>query len=526
MHRAAAALHVPAQAAISPLCAHTKRLPPPQNVRVGRMPAFRKNRSSANRRDARHFALGVVREAMDRGHVMFVDGSTLGGRNSGPTGAGVHIQRHRGAQTTRAIGVAKEANSFIGESVGLLEAASHAALDPDLRDHPVTTVCDCQPALKAAVRGTGLGRLTHALLRGAGRIIHVVWIPSHVGVLGNRRADEAAARAAEGMRTAEAETDLDLASWSHLKERVAAGVERLRMQEWQAALRAHARAAESRRAARSRREDREVQGRAGPQQGSEERGQVEGHWLQQVNPEGVPWTSQEWHAALRDHARAAEPGRAGGSSRAEGEAQGRAGPQQVSEEPGRAEGHISQQTNPEGLPWRSRHRGPVAQETQMARLRHGGARTRANKAWTFADAGRKRVGTLCACGEAEESIPHILLHCVRSLARRRRRDLRTHALFLADKRVQSLLHPDIPPPEPPDMTLATLLNCQASTRTSIAVEAEACACIRDTQGDVTQACTRVIYEVRGGARGRGRLGEGAGGACSAKGSGSRPLARG
>ena len=60
-----------------------------------------------------------------------------------------------------------------------------------------------------------------------------------------------------------------------------------------------------------------------------------------------------------------------------------------------------------------------------------------------------------------------------------------HALFLADKRVQSLLHPDIPSSEPPDMTLAALLNCQASTRTSIAVEAEVCACIRDTQGDVT-----------------------------------------
>ena len=54
--------------------------------------------------------------------------------------------------------------------MGLLEAASHAVMDRDLRDRPVTIVCDCQPATKAAVRGTGLGKLTHDILRRAGRI--------------------------------------------------------------------------------------------------------------------------------------------------------------------------------------------------------------------------------------------------------------------------------------------------------------------------------------------------------------------
>jgi hypothetical protein len=149
---------------------------------------------------------------------------------------------------------------------------------------------------------------------------------------------------------------------------------------------------------------------------------------------------------------------------------------------GRAGGHILYQMNPEGEPWHSRHRGPAAQETQMARLRQGGVRTRANKAWTHSDASRRLTGTRCACGEAEEDIPHILLHCVRSTARRRMRDLRMRALLLSDSRTQARHHPDAPPPEPPDTSLASLLNCQAGTRTAIAVEAEVCACIKVTQG--------------------------------------------
>ena len=76
----------------------------------------------------------------------------------------------------------------------------------------------------------------------------------------------------------------------------------------------------------------------------------------------------------------------------------------------------------------------------MARLRQGRVRMRANKAWKCSDAGRKRTGTRCACGEAEEDIPHVLLHCVRSAARRRMRDLRMSALLLSDQRIQALLH--------------------------------------------------------------------------------------
>ena len=97
---------------------------------------------------------------------------------------------------------------------------------------------------------------------------------------------------------------------------------------------------------------------------------------------------------------------------------------------------------------------------------------RGNKAWTL---GRKEESAnrslKCECGEADETVEHFLIGCVRWTNQRRRRDLRVHDLF----------HPGDTNPDP-HISLSMLLHCPLTTRKTLRVEKEVCEFIRRTKG--------------------------------------------
>ena len=108
----------------------------------------------------------------------------------------------------------------------------------------------------------------------------------------------------------------------------------------------------------------------------------------------------------------------------------------------------------------------------MARLRSDLTRLRGNKAWTL---GRKdgdgNRSLMCECGEAEETVEHFLMSCVRWTSQRRLRDLRVHNMF----------HPGEPEPDP-HMSLPMLLHCPPTTRKTLRVEKVVCEFIIQTKG--------------------------------------------
>jgi ribonuclease HI len=207
------AVHVNTDARISPMYMPCTAPHHDTNISFGSMPAFRKNRSSANKRDAAHFAKKVIVAASRRGNVLYTDGSTIGEKSLGPSGAGVLVQ-YRGGGTKRwSVMVAKAGTSFLAESVALLEAAAHVISDARLKNSHNTLMCDCQAAMKAVRKGTGIGRLTRNLLRRAGGHTTIDWMPSHLNILGNDVADDLAREGALAMR--DSPTDADLESKPH-----------------------------------------------------------------------------------------------------------------------------------------------------------------------------------------------------------------------------------------------------------------------------------------------------------------------
>lgn len=145
---------------------HTAQTSPlTARTHIGKMPAFRrKNRSSANKRDAARFGLMVVNEAFDRGdHVDFCDGSTKGTGNFGATGIGIAIFYRNGGVKRINLPLGKRGNNnYLAEQVAIMEAASHAIHDPQLKNAPCTIIEDChQPSIKAIRKGVGIAAQTH-----------------------------------------------------------------------------------------------------------------------------------------------------------------------------------------------------------------------------------------------------------------------------------------------------------------------------------------------------------------------------
>ena len=134
---------------------------------------------------------------------MWTDGSAADGVANG--GAGALVVWPDGAEDEIRIPAGRLCSSYHAEMVALQAALTHLLESPTLDDDPVVVCTDSQsalaslrdgPATQTAPLGISIWSLLARLAEG-GREVHLQWVPSHCGLVGNERADAIAKEASE-----------------------------------------------------------------------------------------------------------------------------------------------------------------------------------------------------------------------------------------------------------------------------------------------------------------------------------------
>jgi ribonuclease HI len=143
-----------------------------------------------------------AREALERAEpldtIIYTDGSATGGTHDGGAGMVVFRGEQRISEWSGPAG--RLCSSYQAEMVALRKAVEWLGEDGEWRAAGIVTdsralvdaLCGEEPTTSVGVLRGGLERL-----RGDGREVKIVWVPSHCGLDGNEAADEMARRGAE-----------------------------------------------------------------------------------------------------------------------------------------------------------------------------------------------------------------------------------------------------------------------------------------------------------------------------------------